>query len=361
MPVFEIRPDGLVPVAATTFQAAGLRERGDIQRLLKHRIDCLEDGLMVLAEEFSGWLDSGRRIDLLCLDKEAKLVVVELKRGEDGGHMELQALRYAAMVSAITFEQAAQALASDRDPGVPDVVSARADILTFLGWDEVREEDFASDVRIILASADFSRELTTTVLWLRERDIDIRCTRLRPHRMEDGRLLVDIQSLIPLPEAEAFQTRLGDKRSAERKDRAERHDLRVSFLRALLDRAAGRSAPHVGRTPSTSGVLFGAIGRTGLSINYVTGMTDTRVELLLQAKEAKEQFQKLKQDRQAIEQAFGGPLEWMNPETRQCRIFCEIAGGYRSPDADWPNIHDKLIEAMMRLDAALRPFVAQLP
>ena len=54
---------------------------------------------MVLAEEFGDWEDSRRRIDLLCLDPNAQLIVVELKRTVDGGHMELQALRYSAMVS----------------------------------------------------------------------------------------------------------------------------------------------------------------------------------------------------------------------------------------------------------------------
>jgi len=51
------------------------------------RIDALEGGLLVLAEEFADWADSVRRIDLLCLDSEAQLVVVELKGDEDGGHM----------------------------------------------------------------------------------------------------------------------------------------------------------------------------------------------------------------------------------------------------------------------------------
>ena len=52
--------------------------------------------------------DSPRRIDLLGLDKDANLVVIELKRTEDGGHMELQAIRYASMVSTMTFERSAE-------------------------------------------------------------------------------------------------------------------------------------------------------------------------------------------------------------------------------------------------------------
>ena len=44
---------------------------------------------MVIAEEFGDWLDSSRRIDLLCLDSVANLVVVELKRTDDGGRLDL--------------------------------------------------------------------------------------------------------------------------------------------------------------------------------------------------------------------------------------------------------------------------------
>src|SRR5690606_40649576 len=130
MPIYEVRHDSLAPVSATSFDLEGMSERGDIQRLLKDRIDCLEEGLMVLAEEFSDWQDSSRRIDLLCLDTEANLVVIELKRTADGGHMELQAIRYAAMVSAMTFDQAVDAYSRYRAAnggGTVDQDAARAE------------------------------------------------------------------------------------------------------------------------------------------------------------------------------------------------------------------------------------------
>ena len=53
---------------------------------------------LVISEEFGEWEESRRRIDLLGLDKDANLVVIELKRTEDG---ELQSIRYAAMVSTM--------------------------------------------------------------------------------------------------------------------------------------------------------------------------------------------------------------------------------------------------------------------
>ena len=79
-------------------------ERGDIQRLLKKQIDIIDPNLYVLCEEFSSWEDSDRRIDLLCLDDQANLVVIELKRTLKDAHADLQAIRYAAMVSKMTYE-----------------------------------------------------------------------------------------------------------------------------------------------------------------------------------------------------------------------------------------------------------------
>lgn len=162
MAIYEITPDKIIAIPGTTFAEAGLLERMDLQRLLREQIEILSPDTLVIAEEFADWQDSKRRIDLLGIDRDAKLVVIELKRTEDGGHMELQALRYAAMVSTMTFERAAAALARLRNL---DGDEARAQVLDFLGWDEPDPDSFAQDVRIVLASAEFSRELTTAVIW----------------------------------------------------------------------------------------------------------------------------------------------------------------------------------------------------
>ena len=270
MALYEISEDGLISIAPTRFDSENLAERRDIQRLLRDQIEALDDNLLVLAEEYGNWHDSLRRIDLLCLDRDAALVVVELKRSNDGGHMELQALRYAAMVSSMTFDQAVDALCTysaqrDRTETADD---ARTRILDHLGWDEVDEDRFARVTRIMLASADFSRELTTSVLWLRERGIDIRCVRLAPHRLADGRVLLNIETIIPLAEAADFQTRIGAKKQAERVNDLERHDLRYRFWQGLLERARQRTNLHAGRSPNRQTWVSGSTGRPGYAIIY---------------------------------------------------------------------------------------------
>lgn len=223
MPVYELQADGFRQVNMTTFQAEGLGERSDLQRLLRHQIDVIAPDLLVIAEEFSQWEDSNRRIDLLALDKHANLVVIELKITQDGGHMELQSIRYAAMIAAMTFDQTVDVFHSflrqhDRDQ------DAESTILEFLGWPEANDEDFAQDVRIILVSPDFSKEITSTVLWLNERGLNIECFGIQLYR-DAEQLLVDIQKLIPLPEAEEYQVRVREKHQRQRQSRAVNRDL----------------------------------------------------------------------------------------------------------------------------------------
>jgi hypothetical protein len=220
MPVYEITSDAINPLQETTFATVGIRERCDLQRLLKESFAVIDPDVMIIGEEFGEWEDSRRRIDLLGIDRTGNLVVVELKRTEDGGHMELQSIRYAAMVSTMTFAK----IVSVHDTYLKRCgkdTDAEAAILEFLGWDEPNQEEFGQDVRIILVSAEFSRELTTSVMWLNQREIDIRCIRLKPYRL-GLQILLDVQQIIPLPESTDYQVRIREKVVEQRQARTNR-------------------------------------------------------------------------------------------------------------------------------------------
>ena len=114
MAAYAIDGEKLIMQTPNAFGDLNILERADLQRLLRQQQEVLGEELMIISEEFGNWEDSKRRIDLLALDRSARLVVIELKRTVDGGHMELQAIRYAAMVSAMTFDEVVPAYSSYR-------------------------------------------------------------------------------------------------------------------------------------------------------------------------------------------------------------------------------------------------------
>jgi hypothetical protein len=238
MALYIMTQTDITRVPEATFASLGVQERGDLQRLLRTHVSVIAPEALVIAEEFASWDEANRRIDLLAVDKDANLVVIELKRDTEGGHMELQALRYAAMVARMTFDQAVGAyrqhlvsIGSSLDP--------QASLLDFLGWSEPNAQAFAQDVRIVLVAADFSKEITSTVLWLNERSLDIRCVRLKPYQLE-GKLLLNVEQILPLPEAADYQIQIRqrqqEEREASRRQRGER----------ILDTLVARGVLHPG-------------------------------------------------------------------------------------------------------------------
>lgn len=220
MPLYEVGALGLERQPVAGFKDLGLYERADLQRLLRDDISPLGDDLLVVAEEYGNWEDARRRIDLLAIDRTGCLVVIELKRTDDGGHMDLQAIRYAAMVSSLDFADVAAAYAAHRAKQRPsEEIDARAELEAFLDQAEGSDEPaISSEVRIVLVSADFGREITSTVLWLNGFEgMDIRCVRLVPYEI-DSKVFLDIQQVLPLPEAADYQVRLRRKDVA--RDRA---------------------------------------------------------------------------------------------------------------------------------------------
>lgn len=213
MELYEWKGNDLAPVEKATFETEKLQEQ-DLQQALQDAPHVLEKGLFIVAEEYSNWEESGRSIDLLALDSDGRLVVVELKRTLTGNHMDLQAVRYAAMVANMTFAQVVEAhqeyLVGRRDE------DAAKRIRKHLGE---RGDEIASSVpRILLASGDFSSELTTSVLWLNDNGLDITCVRLDLHRT-DGGLYLSSSQVIPVPQASDYQVRMRDK-TRERRARA---------------------------------------------------------------------------------------------------------------------------------------------
>lgn len=181
-----MKPDELAPVPSSTFAIEKVLERADLQRLLRARIDAIADDVLIVSEKFGAFTDARRRIDLLGIDRKGRLVVFELKRTADGGRLELQALRYAAMISTMTFDDLVghyETYLATVEPEAADEAQSR-----LANWlDDGDSTVISRQVRIVLVSAGFDREITTTVLWLTDLyGLDVRCVRLTPYRVGAG-------------------------------------------------------------------------------------------------------------------------------------------------------------------------------
>ena len=209
MAIFNISTDGIYQVNETSFQENGILERTHLQNYLRDKIEIISPNTLIISEEFSDWDESKRRIDLLGIDKNANLIVIELKRTDTGDHMELQALRYASMISTLNFEKCISIYQNYIDKRNFQT-NAKDELMNFLEWETPLENDFASNVKIVLASKDFSKELTTSVMWLISKGIDIVCIKLTPYNFKND-LLLDINQIIPLPEAESYLIKIKEK------------------------------------------------------------------------------------------------------------------------------------------------------
>lgn len=365
MPLYEITESTFRPIQQASFQELKVTERGDLQRLLRTQIEVLDEDLYVLTEEFGDWEDSRRRIDLLAIDRDANLVVIELKITNDGGHMELQALRYASMISTMTFDRAVEIHATFLEGLKEDGAQAENRLLDFLGWNEANQESFGNEVRILLVSADFGKELTTAVLWLRNFGIDIRCTRMTAYS-DGSRKMIDFEPIIPLPEANEYQIQLRRKEQVEKIHRTEKSNIHYQFWSSFLAEAKQRNFVMKESVPQARAWIRYKISAQGIYLNFIIRDDDSWMELYIEKKNTelnKQTFDQLITSKEKIERDFGKPLIWERRDgKRACRIKHIFAhGGYKNPESEWPMMQAQMIENMIKFESTLTPHLAQLP
>lgn len=204
----------------TDFKTHKIVERKDLEKWIEEVPEILGEELLVITTEYDKFDKTDERLDLLALDKEGNLIVVELKRDDSGKTVELQAIKYAAYCSTLTFDdliEEHQHYLSKK--GLPATVDAVREKLTNF----IREdfEELNDRPRIILVSKEFRPEVTASVLWLRKFDLNISCVKLTPYELDKNTIAFESSIIIPLPEAEDFIVKV------EKKDRAE-HTLTVS-------------------------------------------------------------------------------------------------------------------------------------
>ena len=202
----DLKTKSLIALKPTCFSEQSLKERFDIQEWIEKTPEILGEELLVIGKEVI--LPSGKRLDLLCVDRQGHIAVVELKRDDSGSSVEWQAIKYASYCSKLLpneiYRQYSTYLGkteAEAEQAIAEFIDADIDALN-------------SEQRIILVARQFNTEVLSAVLWLREYGLDIQCTRLAPYIDTDNELFIKPETIVPLPEAKDYIERKEFKQRA---------------------------------------------------------------------------------------------------------------------------------------------------
>lgn len=200
----------------SSFMGLNIWERKHIQEWIRQAPEILGEELLVVSIEFDRFQNSNDRLDVLAIDRQGNLVVVELKRDPFSGYADLQAIRYAAMVSSMTIDKLLPYYSNYQKKYLnidnPSNETSKTNIQEFVNKDNFQE--LSIKPRIILCSEDFSQEITTTVLWLNQNGLDISCIKIKPHSIGDKIVIVP-SKIIPLQEAKQYLIEIQKKEETE--------------------------------------------------------------------------------------------------------------------------------------------------
>ncbi len=357
----------LKKLEAKRFGDLALREREHLQEWLANQPDALGEDLLIIQKEFDGFADTRERLDLLALDAERRLVVIENKLDDSGRDVAWQALKYAAYVSSLTKAQILDIYQQylDRREGGGNAAQRICDFLEVDGLDEVVLNP-GHEQRLMFIAANFRKEVTSTVLWLREHQIDARCFKVIPYVFGDE-LFVDIQAVIPTPEAADFMISMAEKeteaRSAQGAQRRS-HTLRLEFWAMALDalRDAGLLRYET-VSPSRGNWIPCGTGVSGVIYTVAFSQTAARVEVAFVTSDQdknKRMFDELFTRREELEAKFGDPLDWQRMDTKKMSRICFERSFDGFDRKVWPEMAKWMATHMSRLQETFNGPIVEL-
>lgn len=355
----DLSQNRLSRLAQKRFADLNLRERDHLQEWLANQPDALGEELLIIQKEFDGFDETRERLDLLALDKDGNLVVIENKLDDSGRDVTWQALKYTAYVSGLTKTQIVDIYQQylDRYAGGGN---AAVRICEFMEVEELEETVLnpGNDQRMIFIAANFRREVTATVLWLLSRGIRAKCFKVTPYTFGDE-LMVDIQQIIPTPEAADFMIGMSSKENEEKaiqNTQKKRHKLRLDFWEAALEqlRVDGVTL-YQNISPAKDHWLSAGSGTRSCPYQMIFSRDEARVEISLQRSETSENkwlFDQLYGQKGAIEAAFGAELDWRRMDDKKASriVYAQPFDGFNREA--WPEMIGWLAGHIQKLEAA---------
>jgi hypothetical protein len=355
--------NNIIKLEERQFKDLGFKEREHLQEWIAKNPDVLGEELLIIQKEFDGFNDTNERLDLLALDKEGGLVIIENKLDDSGKDVVWQALKYTSYCSTLTTDQIIRIFQEYLNQH-SNSEDAKEQILEFLDQDDDQELLLNNnDQRILFIANNYRKEVTSTVLWLLDHDIQVQCFRATPYSLSDE-LFLQIEQIIPLPETKEFvidaKEKQKEKKGKSKKVEETRREL-VAYWSKLKISLADNGFHHADSTNIRPNFYFGfsylgerfyfCIGRKFIRVElYFSSDRDkVKIDAMLQFKDELEakipsiQFQRLEDKK-----ASRIKLE-MSPEER-----AKIDGRWR--EDTWPQYIDWYTKSMKHFFEVLSPY-----
>ena len=349
------------------FSELGFTERSHLQEWLANQPDALGEELLIIQKEFDGFDDTRERLDLLAIDKQGGLVIIENKLDDSGRNVVWQALKYASYCSTLSKTQIGDIYQLYLDKAGSGG-NAKAQICEFLGQEDFDEVvlNTGNDQRLIMVAAQFRKEVTSTVLWLLKHRVFVKCFKATP--FQDGPdLFLNIEQIIPLPEAEELMIGISEKEVEEQsseRGQATRHQLRTDFWHMTLEALRTANVKlYSNVSPSRDHWLNAGSGLSGVHYAMIFNKDEARVNFVL-GRASKEQnkalFDALFEKRDLVDASFGESLSWRRMDDKKVSIieFTKPFNGHSRES--WPDMIAWLVEHIQRLEKAFDPEIQSL-
>lgn len=349
------------------FAELGFREREHLQEWLVKTPTALGEELLIIQKEFDGFDETRERLDLLALDKQGRLVLIENKLDDSGRDVVWQSLKYASYCSSLTKAQIVDIFQAylDKYCGGGNATEL---ICEFLEADDFSDVILNSGVeqRIKLVAANFRREVTSTALWLLKYGLSIECYKATAYQFGES-LLLNIEQIIPTPEAEDFMIGISEKEKEEKtveRSRSNAASLRLSFWEQLIQRMQSENHPRFqSLNPSKDHWLSIGSGLGGAIYSLIYSKFEVRVDFYLMRSEQednKKAFDILNTHKEEIENRFGQALEWQRLDDKKaCRIkYSKPFDGYNKEN--WPEMVDWIAKHLPKFEAAFTPHLDEI-
>ena len=332
MYLFDNESNSLVKVDKCSFKSLGLDERNNLQEWIAKEPSSLGEELLIIQKEFAGFSDTKERLDLLALDKYGNLVIIENKLDDSGRDVTWQAIKYASYCSSLTKQDILDIYQKYLGPS-GSAEDSLSDFFDGKHMDDI-EINVGNTQRIFFVAANFRKEVTSSVMWLLNFNISIKCFKVTPYQYND-KVLLDFDQIIPIKDADDYTIKIAAKAQYE-KQSAEESRKRASKLQTFWSEFIEYNKLHKGLYSNTTGKLDNLWlgksigGVSGIGINVCVTQSASRSEVYIDTPDKvknKQIYDYLLSHKDTIEQRFDEKLTWERLDDRRaCRIRIDRNG-----------------------------------